>query len=70
VGIAQTFRPKDEKGEDRDPPDDPRNPTFDFRGEKRWNETHQSTRPLISNPVHFSRPSISPPSSTRRGARG
>ena len=39
----KSFRPKNEKPEDRDPPDDPGNPTVDFRGEKRSNETHQST---------------------------
>jgi hypothetical protein len=35
------FRPR---GEDRsqDPPDDPSNPTVDFRGERRCNATHQS----------------------------
>ena len=39
----KSFRPKSEEREDRDPPDDPGNPTVDFRGEKRSNETHQST---------------------------
>jgi len=39
----KSFRPKSEKPEDRDPPDDLGNPTVDFRGEKRSNETHQST---------------------------
>ena len=39
----KTFRPKGEKPEDREPPDDPGNPTVNFRGEKRSNETHQST---------------------------
>lgn len=39
----KSFRPKGEKPEDRGPPDDPGNPTVDFRGEKRGNETHQST---------------------------
>lgn len=39
----KSFRPKDEKPEDRDPPDDPGNPTVDFHGEKRSNETHEST---------------------------
>jgi hypothetical protein len=36
------FRRKDEKPEDREP-DDPGNPTVNFHGEKRSNETHQST---------------------------
>jgi transposase len=39
----KSFRPKDEKPEDRPPPDDPGNPSVDFHGEKRSNETHQST---------------------------
>jgi len=39
----KSFRPKDEKPEDRDPPDDPGNPTVNFHGEKRGNETHAST---------------------------
>jgi len=38
----KSFRPKDEKPEDREPPDDPGNPTVDFHGEKRRNETHES----------------------------
>jgi len=38
----KSFRPKE--GDDRkDPPDDPGNPTVNFRGEKRRNETHAST---------------------------
>jgi transposase len=36
----KSFRPKDEK--QPPPPDDPGNPTVNFRGEKRSNETHQS----------------------------
>jgi len=36
----KSFRPKDK--ERARPPDDPSNPTVDFRGEKRSNETHQS----------------------------
>jgi hypothetical protein len=36
----KSFRPKDK--ERAPPPDDPSNPTVDFRGEKRSNETHQS----------------------------
>jgi IS5 family transposase len=39
----KSFRPRDEKPEDRPPPDDPGNPTVNFHGEKRSNETHQST---------------------------
>jgi transposase len=39
----KSFRPKDETPEDREPPDDPRNPTVDFHGEKRSNATHAST---------------------------
>jgi transposase len=39
----KSFRPKDEKPKDRRPPDDPGNPTVDFRGEKRSNVTHEST---------------------------
>jgi transposase len=36
----KSFRPKDEKPEDRPPPDDPGNPTVNFHGEKRVDETH------------------------------
>ncbi|MGH8310248.1 MAG: IS5 family transposase, partial [Steroidobacteraceae bacterium] len=39
----KSFRPKDEKPENRDPPDDKGNPTVNFRGEKRSNATHEST---------------------------
>jgi transposase len=39
----KSFRPKDEKPGDRPPPDDPGNPSVNFHGEKRSNETHQST---------------------------
>ena len=39
----KSFRPKAEKPEDRPPPDDKGNPTVDFHGEKRSNQTHQST---------------------------
>ena len=39
----KSFRPKDEKRSEREPPDDPGNPTVDFHGEKRSNETHAST---------------------------
>src|SRR4051794_36356174 len=38
----KSFRRKDEKPGDRPPPDDPGNPTVNFRGEKRSNETHES----------------------------
>ncbi len=37
----KSFRPKDEKP--NEPPDDPGNPTVNFRGEKRRNDTHAST---------------------------
>jgi transposase len=37
---AKSFQPKDKK--EPPEPDDPGNPTVDFRGEKRSNETHQS----------------------------
>src|SRR3954469_24542814 len=43
MASLKSFRRKDEKPEDREPPDDPGNPTVDFHGEKRSNETHQST---------------------------
>jgi transposase len=39
----KSLRPQDEKPEDRPPPDDKGNPTVDFRGEKRSNDTHVST---------------------------
>jgi transposase len=39
----KSFRKKDEKPDDRPPPDDPGNPTVDFHKEKRSNATHQST---------------------------
>jgi len=39
----KSFRPKDEKPSDRTPPDDPGNPTVNFHGEKRSNDTHEST---------------------------
>jgi len=42
----KSFRPKQEKPEDRDPPDDPGNPTVNFHKEKRSNQTHQSTTDL------------------------
>jgi transposase len=37
----KSFRPKDE--DPAPPPDDPKNPTVNFRGERRTNDTHQST---------------------------
>src|SRR5512145_223215 len=39
----KSFRPKGEKPSDREPPDDPGNPTVNWHGEKRSNETHEST---------------------------
>jgi transposase len=39
----KSFRKKGEKPGDREPPDDQGNPTVNFRGERRSNETHQST---------------------------
>lgn len=39
----KSFRPKDERAQDREPPDDPGNPTVDFRGETWSNATHAST---------------------------
>jgi transposase len=39
----KSFRPKDEDPKNRPPPDDPGNPTVNFHGEKRSNETHEST---------------------------
>jgi transposase len=39
----KSFRRNDEKPEDRPPPDDKGNPTVDFHGEKRSNQTHEST---------------------------
>src|SRR5467141_3373217 len=37
---VKSFQPKDKKSSP--PPDDPGNPTLDYRGEKRSNETHES----------------------------
>jgi transposase len=37
----KSFKRKD--GSDQEPPDDPGNPTVDFHGERRSNDTHQST---------------------------
>lgn len=39
----KSFRPKDERPEDRPAPDDPSNPTVNFHGERRSNATHRST---------------------------
>lgn len=39
----KSFRPKNEGPGDRPEPDDPGNPTVDFHGEKRTNETYEST---------------------------
>lgn len=39
----KSFRRKDGKDKKNAPPDDPGNPTVDFHGEKRSNETHEST---------------------------
>lgn len=39
----KSFRPKGEKPGDKPPPDDPGNPTVDFHGERRSNETHESS---------------------------
>jgi len=40
----KSFRPKDRKGKDKGPTDGDRgNPTVDFRGERRSNDTHEST---------------------------
>jgi transposase len=36
----KSFKPK---GTDRTPPDDPKNPTVNFHGQRRRNDTHQST---------------------------
>jgi transposase len=38
----KSFRLKDESERPPKPPDDPGNPTVDFRGQKRTNETHES----------------------------
>ena len=39
----KSVRPRDERPEDREPPDDPGNASVNFRGEKRSNDTHAST---------------------------
>lgn len=43
MASLKSFRRKDEEPNDREPPDDPGNPTVNFHGEKRSNETHAST---------------------------
>ncbi len=43
MASLKSFRRKDEDPADREPPDDPGNPTVNFHGEKRSNETHAST---------------------------
>lgn len=43
MASLKSFRRKGENPDDREPPDDPGNPTVNFHGEKRSNETHQST---------------------------
>lgn len=43
MASLKSFRPKGDKPENREPPDDPGNPTVNFRGEKRSNATHEST---------------------------
>jgi transposase len=43
MASLKSFRRKDEKPADREPPDDPGNPTVNFHGETRSNETHAST---------------------------
>jgi transposase len=43
MASLKSFRRKDEQPQDRDPPDDPGNPTVNFHGEKRSNATHAST---------------------------
>jgi len=39
----KSFRPKDEPKQNQPGPDDPGNPTVNFHGQKRSNQTHQST---------------------------
>jgi transposase len=39
----KSFKPKGRRRNEQDPPDDPGNPSVDFHGEKRGNETHEST---------------------------
>jgi hypothetical protein len=51
----KSFPPKDKPPADQPLPDDPGNPTVNFRGEKRPNATHQST---TDPEAHPSRPGI------------
>jgi IS5 family transposase len=39
----KSFKRRDSSKDDQPPPDDPGNPSVDFHGEKRTNETHEST---------------------------
>jgi transposase len=39
----KSFKPKDRRKGGQEPPDDPGNPSVNFRGEKRSNETHESS---------------------------
>ncbi len=39
----KSFKRKDKSSDKKPPPDDPGNPSVDFHGEKRSNETHEST---------------------------
>ena len=39
---VKSFQPKDKSKRDGSPPDDPGNPTVNFHGEKRSNQTHES----------------------------
>ena len=43
MASLKSFRRRDENPDDREPPDDPGNPTVNFHGEKRSNKTHAST---------------------------
>ncbi|HUL22550.1 MAG TPA: IS5 family transposase [Thermodesulfobacteriota bacterium] len=51
----KSFRPKGEKGSQRPTDGDPGNPTVDFRGEKRSNQTHESTTDPESRLIRKSR---------------
>jgi IS5 family transposase len=42
MASLKSFRRKDQKADKHEPPDDPGNPTVNFHGETRSNETHQS----------------------------
>lgn len=39
---VKSFRPKEDRDDDKPPPDDKGNPTVNFHGEKRSNKTHES----------------------------